>query len=184
MASMPKDSAKQSFTGQKGIRLLIQKYLRDLIYGANDGIVTTLVVISGVAGAALSSNVVLILGAANLFADGFSMGASTVLAERSTLSAATRPRMRAASRHGAATIVGFVLAGMIPLSAYLLPVLEGARFEAACGMAAIGLFCIGAGRSLFSDRPWLVAGVEMLTLGGIASVVAYAVGASVAAVLR
>lgn len=180
---MPKGPAKQSSTGQKGIRALIQKYLRDLIYGANDGIVTTLVVVSGVAGAALSSNVVLILGAANLLADGFSMGASNVLAERSTLSAATRPRFRDASRHGAATIVGFVFAGLIPLSAYLLPMLEEARFQAALGMAAIALFCIGAGRSLFSDRPWLVAGIEMLTLGVIASVVAYAVGAGAAAVL-
>jgi len=36
---------------------------------------------------------------------------------------------------------------------------------------------------LFSDRPWLVAGIEMLTLGAIASVVAYAVGAIAATVL-
>jgi VIT1/CCC1 family predicted Fe2+/Mn2+ transporter len=50
-------------------------------------------------------------------------------------------------------------------------------------MAAIALFCIGAGRSLFSDRPWLVAGIEMLMLGAIASVVAYAVGAMAAAIL-
>ena len=89
------------------MRSLIQKYLRDLVYGANDGIVTTLVVVSGVTGAALSSNVVLILGAANLLADGFSMGASNVLAERSTVSETTRPSIRQASRHGMATIVGF-----------------------------------------------------------------------------
>lgn len=180
---MPERLARQLSVTRRGIGKIIQNYLRDLIYGANDGIVTTLVVVSGVAGAALSPNVVLILGTANLLADGFSMGASNVLAERSTLSAATRPRFRDASRHGAATIVGFVLAGLIPLSAYLLPALEGVRFQAACGMAAIALFCIGAGRSLFSDRPWLVAGIEMLTLGAIASVVAYAVGASAAAVL-
>ena len=183
MAAMPKRPVRQSSTGQKEIRAVIQKYLRDLIYGANDGIVTTLVVVSGVAGAALSPNIVLILGAANLLADGFSMGASNVLAERSTLSAAMRPRFRDASRHGAATIAGFMLAGLIPLSAYLLPVLEGVRFQAACGMAAIALFGIGAGRSLFSDRPWLVAGIEMLTLGAIASVVAYAVGAIATTVL-
>jgi VIT1/CCC1 family predicted Fe2+/Mn2+ transporter len=76
-----------------------------------------------------------------------------------------------------------MLAGLIPLSAYLLPELEGVRFRAACGMAAIALFGIGAGRSMFSDRPWLVAGIEMLTLGAIASVVAYAVGAIAATVL-
>jgi vacuolar iron transporter family protein len=165
------------------MRSLIQKYLRDLIYGANDGIVTTLVVVSGVAGAALSSNVVLILGAANLLADGFSMGASNVLAERSTVSAATMPRMSDATRHGVATTVGFVVAGMIPLATYLLPAFEGVRFQAACIAAAIALFGIGAARSLFSDRSWAAAGMEMFALGVIASGVAYAVGAIAAAVV-
>ena len=58
-------------------------YLGDLIYGANDGIVTTFAVIAGVAGASLSDNVVLVLGIANLLADGFSMAASNYLAIRS-----------------------------------------------------------------------------------------------------
>jgi VIT1/CCC1 family predicted Fe2+/Mn2+ transporter len=166
------------------MRALIQKYLRDLIYGANDGIVTTLVVVAGVAGAALSANVVLILGAANLLADGFSMGASSVLAERSTASARTMPRLSEATRHGVATTIGFVLAGSIPLSIYLLPVSEGVRFEAACLVAAIALFSIGAARALFSDRGWMAAGLEMLALGAIASGVAYAVGAIAAAVVN
>jgi VIT1/CCC1 family predicted Fe2+/Mn2+ transporter len=165
------------------MRALIQKYLRDLVYGANDGIVTTLVVVSGAAGAALSSNVVLILGTANLLADGFSMGASSVLAERSTATAATMPRLSAATRHGIATTVGFVLAGLIPLSIYLLPATEGARFEATCAVAAVALFGIGAARALFSERGWMSGGMEMLVLGAIASGVAYIVGATAAAII-
>ena len=51
-------------------------YLRDWIYGGIDGTVTTFAVVSGVAGAQLSSQVVIILGLANLLADGFSMAAS------------------------------------------------------------------------------------------------------------
>lgn len=50
------------------------RYLAEVIYGANDGIVTTFAVVPGVAGAALDPSIVLVLGAANLFADGFSMG--------------------------------------------------------------------------------------------------------------
>src|SRR4030042_1126831 len=50
------------------------QYIGDLVYGGLDGIVTTFAVVSGVAGADLSSNIVLILGLANLFADGFSNG--------------------------------------------------------------------------------------------------------------
>jgi vacuolar iron transporter family protein len=51
-------------------------YLRDWVYGGIDGAVTTFAVVAGVVGAELSNRVVLILGAANLVADGFSMAAS------------------------------------------------------------------------------------------------------------
>ncbi|MFN0139691.1 MAG: VIT1/CCC1 transporter family protein [Pyrinomonadaceae bacterium] len=54
-------------------------YIRDFIYGGIDGSVTTFAVVSGVAGAELSTVVVLILGFANLVADGFSMAASNFL---------------------------------------------------------------------------------------------------------
>ena len=51
-------------------------YLKDWVYGGIDGAVTTFAVISGVAGANLSPGIILILGLANLFADGFSMAAA------------------------------------------------------------------------------------------------------------
>lgn len=50
-------------------------YLRDWVYGGIDGAVTTFAIVAGVVGAGLSSRVVLILGVANLLADGFSMAA-------------------------------------------------------------------------------------------------------------
>jgi len=56
-----------------------QSYLRDWIYGGIDGAVTTFAIVSGAAGAQLSPAVVLILGFANLLADGFSMAASNYL---------------------------------------------------------------------------------------------------------
>lgn len=57
-------------------------YLRDFIYGAIDGIVTTFAIVSGVAGAGLESSIVIILGIANLLGDGFSMAASNYLGIR------------------------------------------------------------------------------------------------------
>ncbi len=57
-------------------------YLRDFVYGAIDGAVTTFAVVSGVAGADLSTGIILILGAANLIGDGFSMAASNYLGTR------------------------------------------------------------------------------------------------------
>jgi VIT1/CCC1 family predicted Fe2+/Mn2+ transporter len=59
-----------------------QNYLRDWIYGGIDGAVTTFAVVSGVVGAQLSPWVILVMGFANLFADGFSMAASNFLGTR------------------------------------------------------------------------------------------------------
>jgi len=56
-----------------------QNYLRDWIYGGIDGLVTTFAVVSGVVGAGFSPWVILVMGFANLFADGFSMAASNFL---------------------------------------------------------------------------------------------------------
>ena len=49
-------------------------YLKAMVFGALDGIVTTFSVVSGVSGADYDDDVVLVLGLANLLADGLSMG--------------------------------------------------------------------------------------------------------------
>lgn len=59
------------------------QYLGDLVYGGLDGIITTFAVVSGVAGANLGTGVILILGLANLLADGFSMATGAYLSTRS-----------------------------------------------------------------------------------------------------
>jgi VIT1/CCC1 family predicted Fe2+/Mn2+ transporter len=60
----------------------VHSYLRDFIYGAIDGAVTTFAIVSGVAGADLSNSIVIILGIANLIGDGFSMAAGNFLGVR------------------------------------------------------------------------------------------------------
>ncbi len=57
--------------------------LRDFVYGSIDGTVTTFAIISGVAGAGLPQSVIIVLGLANVLADGFSMATSNYLGTRS-----------------------------------------------------------------------------------------------------
>jgi vacuolar iron transporter family protein len=156
-------------------------YLPDLVYGANDGIITTFAVVSGVVGASLANTVIVILGFANLIADGLSMGASNYLARRSTPEDELVAR-REAGRHAVATTAGFVAAGVLPLAAYLLPLPGGARFPLAVGIAAAALFVVGAARTLVTHRGLLRSGAEMLAVGSAAGAVAYAIGALAAAV--
>ncbi len=70
------------------------QYIGDIVYGANDGIVTTFAVISGAAGASLSAQPIIILGLASLIADGISMGLSNYLAITSKLDFQKQERLR------------------------------------------------------------------------------------------
>ena len=62
-----------------------QDYLGEFVYGGIDGSVTTFAVVAGAAGAGLDSSVVIILGFANLIADGFSMSVGSYLSNKSEL---------------------------------------------------------------------------------------------------
>lgn len=59
-----------------------QGYLGEFVYGGIDGCVTTFAVVAGAAGAGLGSDVILILGFANLFADGFAMSVGSYLSSK------------------------------------------------------------------------------------------------------
>ena len=72
------------------------QYLGEMVYGGLDGIITTFAVVSGVAGAELGTKVVLILGLANLFADGFSMAVGAYLSAKSEQEYYDRERQREA----------------------------------------------------------------------------------------
>ena len=58
------------------------KYVKNIIFGGLDGIITTFAVVAGVIGASLSISIVLILGFANLIADGISMSFGEYLSSR------------------------------------------------------------------------------------------------------
>ena len=165
-----------------GVMRLSRHYLPDLVYGANDGIITTFAVVSGVVGASLSKTVILILGFANLLADGFSMGASNYLARRSNVESDASDDRTDALRHAAATIFGFVIAGMTPLIAYVVPIGDGIRLPTAVGLTAAALFAVGASRSFVTRRGFLRSGAEMLLVGSLAALVAFAIGALLAGV--
>ncbi len=70
------------------------QYLGEFVYGAVDGTVTTFAVVAGASGASLSSGIVIILGFANLIADGFSMAVGNFLSERAQSDFVRKERKR------------------------------------------------------------------------------------------
>ena len=153
------------------------------MYGANDGIITTFAVVAGVAGANLAPVVVVILGVANLLADGFSMATSNYLARKSereynekisgemtSEEAKGKPIMNAL-----VTFTAFVVAGVIPLTPYLFGVKENVFYWAIIA-TSLTLFTVGSLRTLVTGIRWWLAGLEMFAIGAVAAAVAYGIG--------
>src|SRR3989344_1422375 len=89
--------------------------IKDFVYGASDGIITTFAIVAGVAGAGLSTSIIFILGFANLFADGFSMASSDYLGTETELEVEHRAQKSRALKSGVITFVAFVIGGLVPL---------------------------------------------------------------------
>jgi vacuolar iron transporter family protein len=160
------------------LRGIFRHYLKELIYGANDGVITTFAVVAGVTGANLPVRIIISLGIANLVADGFSMAAGNYLSLKSEEDA-LRFEGRASIeplplRHAIATFMAFVGAGAIPLVAYLLPIEN--PFVLSTLLAGATLVGIGSARTFVNGRPWYREGFEMLLIGAIAALIAYLIG--------
>lgn len=67
----------------KGWMARSQDFIGEFVYGGIDGSVTTFAVVAGSAGAGLDSSVIIILGFANLIADGFAMSVGSYLSNKS-----------------------------------------------------------------------------------------------------
>jgi vacuolar iron transporter family protein len=155
-------------------------YIRDLVYGANDGLITTFAVVAGVVGGGLSAHALLIVGAANLVADGLSMGVGNYLSIRShesALAAQDRPEEEAnPARHGLATLAAFVAAGAVPLVPFALGAAPDSGFVWSLALTFAMLFTVGALRGLVTVEHWWIGGLEMLLLGLAVAVAAYGSG--------
>ena len=215
-------------------------YLKDFIYGAIDGTVTTFAVIAGVAGAGLSNSVIIILGLCNLLADGFSMAASNYLGtraelEQGTLSEKEERREIAVFPEGEreeirqifaskgfkgdelekvvsvitsdnevwldtmmreelgvakqitsplkaawATFFAFVTIGFFPLipfiTNYFFPYISMNLFTISIAITAFAFFVVGASKSCFTHKNWILSGLETLLVGGSAALLAFLVG--------
>ena len=165
-----------------------QHYIRDVVYGANDGVITTFAVVAGVTGGTLAPATVLVLGVANLLADGLSMGVGNYLGIRSderVREAQRLPEQEAFPiRHGFATFLAFVAAGAVPLLPYVFSATTTNLFATSTILSLAVLFVVGAARSRVGTGGWVANGLEMLVLGIIVGAVAYYGGAVVSALVE
>ena len=215
-------------------------YLGEFIYGAIDGTVTTFAVVAGSAGAALAPSIVIILGFANLIADGFSMASGNFLSERTQRDFIEKERKReeweietvpegekeeireifakkgfkgkdleraveiitsdkkvwvdtmmadelgllespkSPWKTAAATYLGFISIGIIPLLAYVfsyfLTFFKNDTFTIAVIMTFIALVVIGVIKRYITKKDLWKSVIETVFIGGMAAFISYLVG--------
>lgn len=154
-------------------------YLRDAIFSASDGLVTTFAVVAGAYGASLPTTVVIIMGFANLFADGFSMASATYLGVKSEIEfeknlGAKELGDGSAMRQGIITFFSFVIAGFLPITPYVFGIPN--KFLSSLLIVFVSMFFVGTLRARFTKRHYIESGLETLVVGGFAASVAFGVG--------
>ncbi len=166
----------------------IENNLREFVYGGMDGAVTTFAVVTGAAGANLGVRVILILGFANVLADGFSMAVGSYLSEKSDQDLSVHKGDSKKEDHDSplqasiATFISFILIGLVPLSVYTVDFIFSLgmdndtmlRYAVVLTLTAFGL--IGLLRARITKIKKRQAILESLGLGLAAAIISYGAG--------
>jgi vacuolar iron transporter family protein len=162
-----------------------EKYLSEFVYGGIDGAITTFAIVAGSIGASLSSAIVLILGFANLLADGFSMAVSSYLSKKSENELLSQHKHKHDHRKNPratalATFIAFVVVGFIPLLSFVLaiffPSLSSQQFTYSIILTALAFLAVGYGKGCVVNNKRIKSTIETLVIGSIAASIAYLVG--------
>lgn len=167
------------------IKQHFEDYLSEFVYGGIDGAVTTFAVVAGATGARFDVKVLLVLGFANLIADGFSMGVGSYLSTKSEQEVMRKKGQSTADEpspviNGATTYAAFILVGLVPLLAYTVDAIfdlnSSNLFLIATVLTALAFAGIGLLKSRVSQTPVVRSIVETLILGALAASFAYVLG--------
>lgn len=161
---------------------ILTRYIKDAVYGANDGIITTFAIVSSVEGANLGNTAILVVGFASLFADGLSMASSDFLANKAEV--ARKKKLKHIGKQekenptiaALLTFLAFVVVGVIPLLPYFFTGFTANAFMYSGIATGFALFGVGVLRTKFTGGNPYGAGGEMLLIGGSAAVVAFFFG--------
>lgn len=167
------------------VRKHFEDYLSEFVYGGIDGAVTTFAVVAGATGAGFDIKVLLVLGFANLIADGFSMGVGSYLSTKSEQELMVKRGESITDEpspiiNGATTYVSFILVGLVPLLAYAVDTIfeldNDNLFVVASFLTALAFAGIGYLKSRVSQAPLSRSIAETLVLGVLAAGFAYVLG--------
>lgn len=155
----------------------IRDYLPSIVYGGSDGTVTTFAVMTGAMGAGIDARVVIILGFANLFSDGFSMASADYLSEDSRIGESKK----IALRNAYITFFSFIVIGFVPLVPLLF--LKNNAFIYSCIFTLITFASIGYMRGKVLRRDPLRLATQSVAIGTACALISYFVSSYISQIV-
>ncbi len=173
----------------KKIELGIAGSIREIVFGLEDGLVSTLGALTGIAAGTGSTFVVILSGVVLVIVEALSMGAGSYLSEKSAhevMLAKTKNNKHLRDElepffpnvHAKAGLImwaSYTLGGIVPLAPYFfLPIWQA--IVPSVILTVIVLFLVGVWKSHFTKRSWAKSGVEMVVVSLSAAFIGFLVG--------
>ncbi len=152
-------------------------YLRNIVFGVEDSLVSTVGFLSGIAVANIPQKSLLLTGFVLISVEAFSMGVGSFLSEHSVDEYENHhtTRLKKAILAGVVMFVSYFFSGFIPLTPYiLLP--SRLAFGFSIFVSLIALFILGIFTARWIKRSMIIHGIEMVILGGLAIFMGMVVG--------
>ena len=153
-----------------------EDYLRSIIFGFQDSLVSTTGVIAGVAAGTQNKELVILAGLVTITVESLSMGAGQYMSEKSV------HQMDKTGKHTDSLVVGgglmafsYFIGGLIPLMPIIILKLPLSA-TVSIGAALTGLFVLGLFKAHIVKVNPLKSAIEILILGGAATLMGLLVG--------
>lgn len=155
-------------------KIINKTLVRNFIFGAEDSLVSTVGLLSGVAFAGVKTSTIFLTGVILIFVEAFSMGVGSYLTEYIT-HPDKGPQRGLSIKAGAIMFASYIIAGGIPLSPYIFSSGKTALIISVC-FSLIALICLGIVGSFLSKTNIVKNTIRMFILGGSAIAIGIIVG--------
>ncbi len=165
------------FSGSKNSRLKNSVFIRNLVFGVEDGLVSTVGFISGVAMAGMEKPQLILSGLVLIFVEAFSMGVGSFLSESSTEEYEAEREVKSMRPFigGLVMFFSYLIAGFLIIFPYFL--LSGVEaIHVSVVLAALALLFLGFYSAKISKISPLKRSFKMMMFGGLAIGIGVLVG--------
>lgn len=150
-------------------------FLRNFVFGAEDGLVSTVGLLSGVTFAGLAPREIILSGVILVMVEAISMGAGVYISEDSEKELDPSEKENVFS-DSVVMFFSYALIGMIPLLPYIAIDTPSVAFIWSIAISLVALFCVGLFKGFFVRSHPLKGALKITAIGAVVIAVAVFIG--------